>query len=436
MKLITKQLLFLFLLNLVLAFVIKGVTSHYGIKNNKMAFDHAIWIFTDEIGDDSWRPMKLAYEHWIESEGQSLLYSDLLLTQKVKFQYPPTALLLTQLMERNDIDLLSFTTATTFIFLFLMMAGMMGTALYWLEKYKTPPLSTTEKVTTGVLLVFLLFTFYPAVKAGTLGQIQVWLNAFFAIAILCFITGYETAAGILLGLMASIKPQYALFVIWGLLRGNRRLVIAMIVTGLLGLLLGMREFGFAMYMDYLRGLSFLAQHGESYYSNQSFNGLAGRFFSIKYPDLFNNLKWRGYYFPPYNKWIFLFTQITSIAILLISLMKTKSKSIESKLADFLLMGLGATLASPIAWEHHYGILFPIFVCVWLILWFGNSPFKSSWIKAAFVIFYLVAANVFPFAKFVAESYFNILQSYLLMAASGLFFILLLIKHPRKDTISA
>jgi len=132
----------------------------------------------------------------------------------------------------------------------------------------------------------------------------------------------------------------------------------------------------------------------------------------------------------------LFTQVTSIAILLISLVKTKKQSKESKLADFLLMGLGATLASPIAWEHHYGILFPIFVCVWLILWFGDSPFKGSWIKVVFVLFYLVTANVFPFTKFVADSYFNILQSYLLMATSGLFLILLLIKHPRKDTTSA
>ena len=104
---------------------------------------------------------------------------------------------------------------------------------------------------------------------------------FFALAILCYITGYETIAGILLGLMASIKPQYALFIIWGLLRGNKRLAIAMIVTGALGLLLGIREFGFAMYVDYLRGLSFLAQHGESFYSNQSFNGLVGRFFSVR-----------------------------------------------------------------------------------------------------------------------------------------------------------
>ncbi len=428
MKPIIKQLIFLFLLNLALAFLIKGITNHYGIKNNKIAMDHAIWVFTDEIGNDSWRPMKLAYDHWTESQGQSLLYTDLLLPVKVKFLYPPTALLITQFIEENNIDLLAFSTAATIIFLFLMVAGVVATGLYSYKEYKAPQLSAKEQTAVGIVLTLLLFTFYPVVKAGTLGQMQVWLNAFFAISILCYITGHDVLAGIMLGLMASIKPHYALFILWGLLRGNTRLVIAITATGMLGVLLGMHEFGFAMYLDYLRGLSFVTQHGESYYTNQSFNALAGRLFSVRYPEIFNNLRWNGYRYPPYNVWIFSFTQITSIATLVISLIKTKSQSRESKLADFLLMGLGATLASPIAWEHHYGILFPVFVCTWLILWFGNTPLKNTWIKITFVVLYLIAANVFPFAKFVAGSYFNILQSYLLIAASGMFVILWLIKH--------
>jgi hypothetical protein len=431
MKPIIKQLLFLLILNLALAFLIKGITNYYEIKNNKMALDHAVWIFTEEIGNDSWRPMKLAYDHWVESQEQSLLYTDLLLPIKVKFLYPPTALLITQFIETNNINLLAFSTGTTIIFLFLMITGVITTVLYSYKQYKAPPLSKVEQIAVGILLAALLFTFYPAVKAGTLGQMQVWLNAFFAIAILCYITGYDAIAGIMIGLMASIKPHYALFIIWGLLRGNKRMVIAIIITGAVGVLLGMREFGFAMYVDYLRGLSFVTQHGESVYTNQSFNALAGRIFSVRYPDLFNNLRWNGYRYPPYNIWIFSFTQITTVIVLLISLIKTKSQRTEVRIADFLLMGLGATLASPIAWEHHYGILFPIFVCLWLILWFGDSPFKNIWAKIAFIICYIIAANTFPFTKFLAGSYLNVLQSYLLFAASGVFILLVLVKHQVK-----
>jgi len=429
LKSILRQLAILFLLNLLLALAVQGITNHYGIKNNKMSFDHAVWVFNAEIGNDSWRPMQLAYDHWVESQEQSLLYTDLLLPVKVKFLYPPTALLITQFIETNNIDLLAFSTAATIFFLFLMAAGVVATALHIYKSYPVQPLSPTDQAAVGILLTLLLFTFYPVVKAATLGQMQVWLNAFFAIAILCYVAGWDILAGVMLGLMASIKPHYALFILWGLLRGNKKLVVAIMVTGLTGVLLGMSEFGFSMYIDYLRGLSFVTQHGESVYTNQSFNALAGRFFSVRYPEVFNNLRWNAYRYPPYNAWVFSFTQATSAAVLLIALWKTKTQSMESKTADFLLMGLGATLASPIAWEHHYGILFPIFVCVWLMMWFGNVPSKSGWAKAAFVLFYLTAANIFPFAKFVADSYFNVLQSYLLMAACGLFLILLLIKHP-------
>lgn len=94
--------------------------------------------------------------------------------------------------------------------------------------------------------------------------------------------------------------------------------------------------------------------------------------------------------------IFAFTQITTIAILLIGLIKAKEQPAEARSADFLLMGLAATLASPIAWEHHYGILFPIFVCLGLFLWYGESLSKNLWLKVAFVLCYLFAANVIPF----------------------------------------
>jgi len=428
MKPIIKQLLFLFFLNLIFSLLIQGIANSLEIRNTKSALDHAVWIFTEQIGDDSWRPMRLALDYWEESQGQSLIYSDLLIKRNVKFQYPPTALLISKFIETNNIGILEFSTATTYFFMFLMLAGVIGITLYSYQEYNAPSLSLVEKILVGALLTFLLFTFYPAVKAGTLGQIQVWLNAFFAVAILCYIRGYETPVGILLGIMASIKPQYALFALWGLFRGNKRLVIAMVITGAIGLLLGIHEYGIATYIDYLRGLSFLSQHGESYYSNQSFNGLAGRFFSVRYPEVFNNTKWRGYYFPPYNFWVFSFTQITSIAILTIALIKGKSQSKESRLADFCLMGLGATVASPIAWEHHFGILFPIFVCLWLILWFGNTALQSMWAKIVFVICYLFAANIIPFTNLLAPSYLNIFQSYLFIAACGVFILLVLIKH--------
>jgi len=47
MKPIIKQLFFIFMLNLIIAFLVKEITNHFEIRNNKTALDHAIWIFTD-----------------------------------------------------------------------------------------------------------------------------------------------------------------------------------------------------------------------------------------------------------------------------------------------------------------------------------------------------------------------------------------------------
>lgn len=437
MRQITKQLFLLFILNLVLSILIKQLTGYFETKNpvfalnhkyNQTALDHTIWIFKGDIGDDSWRPMQLALGYWAGSKGQGLIYSELLIKRNWKFQYPPTTLLISEFIKANNIDTLKFATVTTFIFMSIMAVGATLLALYSYKEYSAPTLSMLEKIVIGILLTLLLLTFYPAVKAGTLGQIQVWLNSIFVIAILSYITGYETLAGILLGIMASIKPQYALFILWGLFRGNKRLVIAMIVTGAVGLIFGIREFGIANYIDYLRGLSFMAHHGESYFPNQSFNGLIGRLFHIKYPDSFNNTKWVGFGFPSYNIWVFTFTQITSITILAIALIKGKSEIKESRIADFCLMGLAVTMASPIAWEHHYGILFPIFICLWLILWYSDHGIKNNWGKIVLVACYLVAANAIPFTNLLAETYLNFVQSYLFFAACGVFALLVFVKH--------
>jgi hypothetical protein len=429
LKPIIKHLIFLFILNLVFAFTV-AVNSY-----EPTALGHATMLFVEGGRQDSWKAMEWAFDYWEKSQGQALIYTDLLINKNTKFQYPPTALLILKFIKVNNLDILGFSTAATFIFMALMIAGTLGVTFYFYKEYKPPRLSSFENFAVGVLITALFFTFYPVVKAGTLGQIQVWLNAIFTLAVLCHILDYEIAAGVLLGIMASIKPQYALFVIWGLIRRNKRLALAMIVTGSLGLLLGLHEFGFATYVDYLRGLSYMAQHGESYFPNQSFNGLAGRLFSVRYPKLFNNTEWDAHYFPPYNFWVATFTQITSVVILVIALIKGKSQSREAHVADFCLMGLAATMASPIAWEHHYGILFPVFAYLWLALWFGDVPLKNKSAKVAFVTCYLFVANIVPFTKLLAGSYLNILQSYLLFAACGVFILLILIKHRTQPDIT-
>ena len=52
-----------------------------------------------------------------------------------------------------------------------------------------------------VIVLALALTFYPLVKAYTLGQIQNWLNGLFALALWFWVSGRKVPSGILIALM-------------------------------------------------------------------------------------------------------------------------------------------------------------------------------------------------------------------------------------------
>ncbi len=69
-------------------------------------------------------------------------------------------------------------------------------------------------------------------------------------------------------------------------------------------------YGFYHYLDYLPVLSFLSRHGESFFPNQSVNGLMHRFFFNG-----NNLQWVSDQFPPFNPIVYACSLIAGAIIL-------------------------------------------------------------------------------------------------------------------------
>ena len=116
----------------------------------------------------------------------------------------------------------------------------------------------------------------------------------------------------------------------------------------------MAAFGWADHVDYLRVVSFMGQRGEAYYPNQSINGLLNRLMSISDPVRYNNLEFHMSEFAPFNPWVYVLTVISS-AVILLAAIAWRSKD-EDRVFDFCRMAVSLTVASPIAWEHHYGIL--------------------------------------------------------------------------------
>src|SRR5262245_64307280 len=116
------------------------------------------------------------------------------------------------------------------------------------------------------IVLGLTLTFYPIVKAFTLGQIQVWLNGIFALALLCWVTGNRASSGLLIGLMCLVKPHYGLFVLWDGLRREWRFVVACMATGAGGIVASFAVFGWKENVDYFHVYWFLWQEGDTYES--------------------------------------------------------------------------------------------------------------------------------------------------------------------------
>jgi hypothetical protein len=230
---------------------------------------------------------------------------------------------------------------------------------------------------------------------------------------LCWMKGKEVPSGILAALVTLIKPHYFLFVLWALLRKKTRFLVAFLITVAAGILLSLWIFGIDNNLNYLRVLSFLSRHGESYYVNQSFNGLLHRLFENGEIVTFTKQS-----YPPFHSWVFAGTLLGSLSVMAITLLKgTESKGNQ---LDFSLVLLATTLAAPIAWEHHYAVLLPIYA--YLVPWLMHTrASKRVWISL--LLSYVLTSNFFAFTREISDSPGNLLQSYLFFGAFIVFVLL-------------
>ena len=73
----------------------------------------------------------------------------------------------------------------------------------------------------------------------------------------------------------------------------------------------------------------------------------------------NPLVWDANGFPPYNPIVYLSSLATAIILMGAALWPRAGRSALNGLLDFQFAALAFTMAAPIAWEHHYGIMAPI-----------------------------------------------------------------------------
>jgi hypothetical protein len=250
------------------------------------------------------------------------------------------------------------------------------------------------------------FWFHPNLLCFPLGQVQILLSLGFAIAFYFWLTGSELRAGAILGLLSLVKPQYGLLLLWTAVRRRWGAFAAGVVFFFGGLACSILVFGLHNNLGYLSVLRILSRQGESFELNQSMNGLLNRL-------LFNgeNLLWRTEpsTIPPFNHYVYAGSLLSTVVLLAFGFLYPWGRERRGGVADFSFMAIVSTIASPVAWEHHYGILLPIFV--WL--WFSEYSEKTKgWHTALLATAYVLVADRLVFMNLLWNiPVANLLQSY-------------------------
>ena len=370
----------------------------------------AAWrVVTLQSRTDSWEPMENALRVWRSPDGADV-YRKMFFAPVEKFQYPPAALFFAMGVEAGpDFGPVPFETVTLLVSLLALAAATGFTIDRVLELRGIDPGTTVQRLGRQALIAGLLVTFYPFAHGFEVGQAQVWIDALFGLGLAAWVGRRRMLSGMFIGLACLIKPQLGVLLLWALIRGEWRFCAG--VAALCGAAFGVSllYFGLENHLGYLRVLSFLSQHGESLYANQSVNGLIGRLVSLSDPVHFNNLRWREG-LPPYHPTIYAGTLISSIAILMPALFWRSSRRPIERTLDFCAMALSATMASPVAWDHHYGVVFPIYGAALAAAW------GKPWAVVGLAMSYVVAMHYVPGTGYFAHSPLNIVQSYLFFAA--------------------
>jgi hypothetical protein len=415
----TRYLAIFLLLN---AFVLNGILwVAQPAPYKETVLQHSWDVLQGRGCDDSWGIMTVSLEY-ARTPHETPLYTEIFFNRKLKFQYPPSSLFAIagllwlvgpERIRTEECMVYELPTANDVLgWIFILISAISAAALLeiGLRGRLSTPSSRAMIGARFVIVLALALTFYPLVKAYTLGQIQNWLNGLFALALLCWVMDKKVPSAVLIGMMALVKPHYGLFLVWAALRREWTFAVAFAATILMGVAGSIAIYGFANHLDYIKVLMFLAERGETFYPNQSVNGLLNRVMALIDPSQWNSLEFDDNAFPPFSPLVYGGTLIASIILLSAALFRRGNEGDPHRTFDFCTMTLSITIASPIAWEHHYGTIFPVFAILLA------SVITDRRRLVLLTVSYVLISNYIPATNLLASTVFNIAQSYLLAGA--------------------
>jgi hypothetical protein len=274
---------------------------------------------------------------------------------------------------------------------------------------KGAKLSVVSIISIFVACIF----FYPLLKGYTLGNAQTFLTLGFTLLIYLWSTGREKSSGVVVAALAMVKPQYVLILLWMAVRKRWGAFWSGTIFAAVMFSISIMVFGWRNNLGYLPVLAGLSHKAQSHYANQSMFGTLNRM-------VFNgeNLDYHPYVYTSYVPWIYYATVASSLFLAGLALFYPWGK-FRGTTADLANMGIVSVAASPMAWEHHYGIVFPIFVWLWFS--YGCWEQRQTWLLGT--SFFLCSSWLSVTTFLASKPGLNLLQSYIYFGALLLMFLL-------------
>jgi len=371
--------------------------------NNKTVFSYSARTIMADGGTDSWGQMATALAEF-RAHPDAALYHQVFLRRHIRFPYPPTSLLVTEATEQLGLGV-RFLNLVSVVAVGGTMALVAVLLIHGFGDASTAG-DRGERFVLSVLACVATLTFYPVVKGFALGQIQTWINLLLGLALWRWMSGRERAAGALAAIAALLKPHYGLLLVWGAMRRRWAFCTAFAVVGLASLAVSLWIFGLRNHVDYLWMLSYAGSRGESYVANNAVNGFLHRL-------VFNgdNLAWHEDRYPPLHPVVVGATAFVSATLVTMCLLWRRRGAGAGGSADLMIAILTCVMASPVAWEHHYGILLPIYAGIVPVA-FRTSEGALGWLAVSYVL----ASTYLGVTTLAATTWVNFVQSSLLFGA--------------------
>ena len=200
------------------------------------------------------------------------------------------------------------------------------------------------------------FAYYPTFASISFGQVTLLLLLPLTLAWQALRNEKNSIAGGLLGLVASIKPLFGLFLITLIISRNVRAVSAFILVCVVCFILGGLIVGFSAYIEYSKILSEVNWLATNW--NGSYSGFFYRLFGGSRNQPWFNL-------PELSRGLSLVASLITLSVLALVITKIKDCDIKSQSDVIMAITIPAMLLiSPLGWMYYFPFLIITFVVLW------------------------------------------------------------------------